>query len=88
MQIVAAMFNNWDLTLTRSYTDNLSTIMPFSMNKMILFFSFVLGVFGKTAYQWLETKGYYRLKSVMTIAVFVIGCLFISRVVTFLYFNF
>ena len=88
MQIVAAMFNNWDLTLTRSYTDNLSTIMPYSMNRMILFLSFVLGVFGKTAYQWMETKGHYRWKSAATIVTFVIGCLFISRVVTFLYFNF
>ena len=88
MQIVAAMFNNWDLTLTRSYTDNLSTIMPYSMNRMILFLSFVFGVFGKTAYQWMETKGHYRWKSAATIVTFVIGCLFISRVVTFLYFNF
>ncbi|MBR4996591.1 MAG: MBOAT family protein [Bacteroidaceae bacterium] len=88
MQIVAAMFNNWDLTLTRSYTDNLSTIVPYSMNRVILFLSFVLGVFGKTAYQWMETKGHYRWKSAATIVTFVIGCLFISRVVTFLYFNF
>ena len=55
---------------------------------MFLFASFVLGVFGKTAYQWMESKGLYRWKAVVTVVAFVVGCIFISRVVTFLYFNF
>lgn len=88
MQIVAAMFDNMDFSLTNDYRYKLSTILPNKVNMLILFASFVLGTVGKTAYQWMETKGLYRWKSAVTIVTFVVGCLFISRVVTFLYFNF
>lgn len=88
MQIVAAMFNNMNLSLSQDFTSNLPSILPNKVNMMILFASFILGFFGKTAFQWMETKGLYRWKSAVTIATFVVGCLFISRVVTFLYFNF
>lgn len=88
MLIVQSMFNNFNLNLTQDFTSNLSSILPNSVNMMILFASFVLGVVGKTAYLQMETKGHYRWKSVVTIVAFVVGCLFISRVVTFLYFNF
>lgn len=86
--IVQSMFNNFNLNLTQDFTSNLPSILPNSVNMMILFASFVLGVVGKTAYLQMETKGHYRWKSVATIVAFVVGCLFISRVVTFLYFNF
>ena len=88
MLIVQSMFNNFNLNLTQDFTSNLPSILPNSVNLMILFASFVLGVVGKTAYQQMEIKGHYRWKSVATIVAFVMGCLFISRVVTFLYFNF
>lgn len=88
MLIVQSMFNNFNLNLTQDFTSNLPSILPNSVNMMILFASFVLGVVGKTAYLQMETKGHYRWKSVATIVAFVVGCLFISRVVTFLYFNF
>ena len=88
MLIVQSMFNNFNLNLTQDFTSNLPSILPNSVNMMILFASFVLGVVGKTAYQQMETKGHYHWKSVATIVAFVVGCLFISRVVTFLYFNF
>lgn len=88
MLIVQSMFNNFNLSLTQDFTSNLPSILPNSVNMMILFASFVLGVVGKTVYLQMETKGHYRWKSVATIVAFVVGCLFISRVVTFLYFNF
>lgn len=88
MLIVKSMFDNTNLSLTMDYTSNLPSILPNKVNMMILFASFILGVFGKTAYQWMETKGHYRWKSMVTVVAFVVGCLFISRVVTFLYFNF
>lgn len=88
MLIVQSMFNNFNLNLTQDFRSNLSSILPNMINIMILFASFVLGVVGKTAYQQMETKGHYRWKSAVTIVAFVVGCLFISRVVTFLYFNF
>ena len=88
MLIVQSMFNNLDLSLTQDFTSNLPSILPNSVNMMILFASFVLGVVGKTAYQQMESKGCYGWKSAVTIIAFVVGCLFISRVVTFLYFNF
>ena len=88
MLIVQSMLNNLNLSLTQDFTSNLPSILPNSVNMIILFASFVLGVVGKTAYLQMETKGHYRWKSVATIVAFVVGCLFISRVVTFLYFNF
>ena len=88
MLIVSSMFNNMNLSLSQDFTSNLPSILPNKVNMMILFASFILGIFGKTAFQWMETKGLYRWKSAVTIATFVVGCLFISRVVTFLYFNF
>ena len=88
MLIVQSMFNNIHLSLTQDFTSNLPSILPNTVNMMILFASFVLGVVGKTAYQQMESEGHYRWKSAVTIVAFVVGCLFISRVVTFLYFNF
>lgn len=88
MLIVSSMFNNINLSLTMDFRSNLASLLPNSINMMILFISFIFGVVGKTAYQWMETKNFYRWKSAVTIVSFVVGCLFISRVATFLYFNF
>ena len=88
MLIVQSMFNNFDLNLTQDFTSNLPSILPNSVNMIILFAAFVLGVVGKTAYQQMESEEYYCWKSAVTIVAFAVGCLFISRVVTFLYFNF
>lgn len=87
-QIVSSMFNNLDLTLKEDFTSNLPSILPNRYNMLILFSAFILGVFGKTAYQWMETDRYYYIKMLATIATFILGCLFVSRIVTFLYFNF
>ncbi len=86
--IVSSMFDNLNLSLTQDFRSNLPSILPNNVNMMILFASFVLGVVGKTAYQQMESEEHYRWKSAVTILAFVVGCLFISRVVTFLYFNF
>lgn len=88
IHIVSSMFNNINLYLTQDFTSNLPSILPNKINMSILLIAFIIGFFGKTAYQYMEIKKYWYLKSVMTIITFVAGCLFISRVVTFLYFNF
>lgn len=86
--IVQSMFNNMNLGITKNFSVNLGSILPNKVNVMILFSSFVLGVFGKTAYDWMQTKGLCWWKSILTVVAFVASSLFISRIVTFLYFNF
>lgn len=86
--IISSMFDNHQLYLSPAYTSHLPSILPNSVNMMILFFAMLAGVIGPTAYQLCNDYGWYRAKQVVTIICFVGGVLFISRVVTFLYFNF
>ena len=86
--IVQSMFNNLEFVLTDNLRTNLASILPNRYNMLILFTGIVLAFIGKTAYQQVQTTNHYYVKSVLTILIFTISCLFISRVVTFLYFNF
>lgn len=86
--IISSMFDNHQLYLSPAYTSHLPSILPNSVNMMILFFAMLAGVIGPTAYQLCNDYGWYRAKQVVTVICFVGGVLFISRVVTFLYFNF
>ena len=86
--IISSMFDNHQFYLSPAYTSHLPSILPNSVNMMILFFAMLAGVIGPTAYQLCNDYGWYRAKQVVTIICFVGGVLFISRVVTFLYFNF
>lgn len=88
MLIVTSMFDNTNLSLTMNYKTQLATMIDPKLVMIILLVSFPLAFLGKTAYQWMEQKDLYRWKSAATIILFVIECLFISRVVSFLYFNF
>lgn len=86
--IISSMFDNHQLYLSQTYTSHLPSILPNSVNMMILFFAMLAGVIGPTAYQLCNDYGWYRVKQAVTVICFVGGVLFISRVVTFLYFNF
>lgn len=86
--IISSMFDNHQFYLSPAYTSHLPSILPNSVNMMILFFAMLAGVIGPTAYQLCNDYGKYRAKQAVTIICFVGGVLFISRVVTFLYFNF
>lgn len=86
--IISSMFDNHQLYLSPAYTSHLPSILPNSVNMMILFFAMLAGVIGPIAYQLCNDYGWYRAKQAVTVICFVGGVLFISRVVTFLYFNF
>lgn len=86
--IISSMFDNHQFYLSQAYTSHLPSILPNSVNMMILFFAMLAGVIGPTAYRLCNDYGWYRAKQVVTVICFVGGVLFISRVVTFLYFNF
>lgn len=86
--IISSMFDNHQFYLSPAYTSHLPSILPNSVNMMILFFAMLAGVIGPTAYQLCNDYGWYRAKQAVTVICFIGGVLFISRVVTFLYFNF
>lgn len=86
--IISSMFDNHQFYLSPAYTSHLPSILPNSVNMMILFFAMLAGVIGPTAYQLCNDYGWYRAKQAVTVICVVGGVLFISRVVTFLYFNF
>jgi len=86
--IIKSMFDNHNLYLTSQYTSNLPSIMPNSVNMIILIVSILLGIIGPTAYSLMTDYRMPRKKQALTVICFVVGVLFISRVVTFLYFNF
>lgn len=86
--IIRSMFDNHKFYLTGAYTSHLPSIMPNTVNMLILFAAMILGLFGPTAYQLMTGYRQTTLKQVAIVISFVVGTLFISRVVTFLYFNF
>lgn len=86
--VISSMFNNLNFTLTPDYKHQLVSILPYTINMIILFISFILAVFGPTAYQFMQSDGKIRIKQIISIIVFIVSLFFISRVVTFLYFNF
>lgn len=86
--IIKAMFVNTGFALTETITTHLPSILPNKVNMMILFAAMLMGVFGPTAYKIAFESRSYRTKQILTVICFVAGVLFVSRVVTFLYFNF
>ena len=86
--IIRSMFDNTNLSLTKVYTSHLPSIMPNTVNMIILFIAIMLALLGPTAYRLMTDYPHHRLRQAMAIACFVTGIFFISRVVTFLYFNF
>ena len=88
LSIIKAMFINTKFAITETITSHLSSILPNKVNMIILFSAMIIGVVGPTAYKLTFENKSYRLKQLLTIICFIISILFVSRVVTFLYFNF
>lgn len=86
--IIRSMFDNTNIVLTSVITSHLPSILPNSVNMMILFGAMILGFLGPTAYQLMTEHDSPRVKQCVIVLGFVVCVLFISRVVTFLYFNF
>ncbi len=86
--IIQSMFDNHELYLTTAYTSHLPSIIPNTANMIILVVAMLFGLFGPTTYQLMTEYRYTTVKQIAIVVSFVVGTLFISRVVTFLYFNF
>lgn len=86
--LIRSMFDNLNLTLTPVYTSHLPSVLPNMANMIILFGAIILGLFGPTAYALMTDYERPRLKQAAIVVLSCISVLFLSRVVTFLYFNF
>lgn len=86
--IIRSMFDNFNLSLTPVFTSHLPSILPNKVNMMILFAAIVLAFFGPTSYKLMTDYNKPRIKQIVAVCCFILSILFISRVVTFLYFNF
>ncbi len=86
--IIRSMFNNTNLTLTRAFTSHLPSILPNKVNMMIFFASVLLALIGPTAYKLTQDYRNTLVRQTLTVICFVTSIFFLSRIVTFLYFNF
>lgn len=86
--IVRSMFDNHQFYLSSQFTSNLPSILPNKVNMIILFIAILLGLFGPTAYKLMTDFNKPKIKQSLIIISFVLGVLFLTREVTFLYFNF
>lgn len=86
--IIRSMFDNFNLTLTPVFTSHLPSILPNKINMLLLALAAAFGVFGPTAYKLMTEYNVPRLKQVCIVVGMAISVLFLSRIVTFLYFNF
>lgn len=86
--IIRSMFDNTQLALGEDFTSHLSSIFQNRYNMLILLVAMPLSVFGPTAYQLMTDYGWYKVKAAATVILFAVSILFLTRVSTFLYFNF
>lgn len=86
--IIRSMFNNTNLTLTHAFTSHLPSILPNKVNMMIFFASVLMALIGPTAYKLMHDYKNTLIRQTLTIICFVVSIFFLSRIVTFLYFNF
>lgn len=95
--VIRSMFDNFQLTLTPAFTSNLPSILPNRVNMLILAVAVLTALFGPSAYQLmtgdrsghlLTPSRHLLLKETLTVIAIAVGILFVSRVETFLYFNF
>lgn len=86
--IIRSMFDNTQLTLTPVFTSHLPSILPNSTNFIIFCVAVVMSLFGPTAYKLMTDYDRPRLKQIAIVVGFSVSVLFLSRIVTFLYFNF
>ena len=86
--IIQSMFDNFDLTLSPKFRNRLWSIFPQRVNFALLIMAILLSFFGPTAYQYMTEKKYYTAKLIITIILFILCIFLLSRISTFLYFNF
>lgn len=86
--IIHSMFDNHQLYLSKAFTSSLPSLLPNTVNMIILFVGILLAFLGPTAYQLMTEYKNYKIKIGVTVCCLVAGILFTARVVSFLYFNF
>lgn len=86
--IIRSMFDNFNLTLSPEYTSNLPSILPNKINMLLLAIAMALSVAGPTGYKLMIDYDWPRAKQACIVVGMAISVLFLSRIVTFLYFNF
>ncbi|WP_297604917.1 MBOAT family O-acyltransferase [uncultured Alistipes sp.] len=86
--IIRSMFDNFDLTLSPEFRSRLWSIFPNRVNFVLLLIAIAFSFFGPTAYQYMTEKKNYVAKSIIIIVLFVASIFLLSRISTFLYFNF
>lgn len=89
--IIRSMFDNHQFYLSKAYTSSLPSLLPNTVNMIILFVGLFMAFIGPTAYELMINKDTVlanRTKVLATTFCFVLGVIFMARVVTFLYFNF
>lgn len=86
--IIRSMFDNFDLTLSPEFRSRLWSIFPNRVNFVLLLIAIAFSFFGPTAYQYMTEKKNYVAKSIVIIVLFVASIFLLSRISTFLYFNF
>lgn len=87
--VIRSMFDNTSLRLTENLTSNLPSILPNTINMLILFAAILLAFIGPSAYSIMTNeKTSLRTKQALAIMGITVSIFFVSRVVTFLYFNF
>lgn len=86
--IIRSMFDNLNFSLRAVFTSHLPSILPNKINMLILACAIVLAFAGPTAYKLMTDFRHAKLRSAITVISLVISMLFLTRAVTFLYFNF
>lgn len=86
--IVRSMFDNLDITLRMDFRSLLGSIFPNKINFALFILSIFLAFLGPTAYQNMIQQRHYTFKAIITVSLFVICVLLLTRISTFLYFNF
>lgn len=86
--IIRSMFDNLDITLRPEFRSRLWSIFPNKLNFLLFVVAAFLSVLGPTAYQAMEEKRNYGTKAIITVILFILSILLLSRISTFLYFNF
>lgn len=86
--IIRSMFDNVDLTLRPEFRSRLWSIFPNRVNFGFFVVAVILGFWGPTAYQYMVEKRHYVIKAIMIVILFFACVFLLSRISTFLYFNF
>lgn len=88
IKVLKGMFTNLNISLTEQFTSQLPSLFQNRYNMLILILALILVMFGKTAYELVESPKNQLYKKILTVFCFLLGVILINRIVPFLYFNF